>query len=709
MTREASAWYQSPQRLVQTVLREIDVVDYDPGDVVAYLRRANASGLVINAGGIFDFFRNPLPMANMNLLMGGRDVLGEIAAACHRAGFRVIARVDFRGVEEARYATHPDWFAVGPKGGPVVAPHNSIALRVPCYNGYYRNEHAVRFVQHLLHVYPIDGIWHNAVLISTRCYCDRCRKSFGDLTGLDLDVARESDPVYERHYQHWLNRCARDNLDRMRRAVKGSGDDKAYVAEVFGMFDVDRPKRTGVDLYEASDYFDFLVSVGFLTENRSEPALEPLSYPSSLVRFLRSLAPEKQPVLLFGTNGTAYRYVADPPADLRVWLWENVSAGGGFWNCLFNGMHPGRTHDRRNANLAVETYAYLARHERLIGNALPVAEVRILYSKPTKDRFGSDNPDLDRAVQEVRGFERALVSGHIQYGFFTDRDLDAGKAVDARVLVLPNVACMSGHQCEEIRRYVASGGSLIATFQTSLFDENGMARGDFGLSDVLGVSVREPEVDTSFDRYQFLVEPDHEILTPFAQTELLAMAGRSCHVVPHSGTTVVTTITRQIRNQPPELAWTEDLSNGFPGICSSRYGKGIVVYISYTIGRLVSVGLHPDFAELVRAAIDLASGGGFTILAEAPATVHLTVLERRGHLILNLVNHCVGERRPVEALVPVHGIRAIVRRVGTRLLEHRILHGNGEIRVEERADGIVTTVSTLTDFASILLVLGTSE
>ena len=39
-----------------------------------------------------------------------------------------------------------------------------------------------------------------------------------------------------------------------------------------------------------------------------------------------------------------------------------------------------------------------------------------------------------------------------------------------RVLVLPNVACLSDRAAEVVRRFVHSGGGLIATFETSLYD-----------------------------------------------------------------------------------------------------------------------------------------------------------------------------------------------------------------------------------------------
>ena len=113
-------WYQRPLRILQTVLREPDAASYDANAVVAYMEKTGSNTLVVNGGGIVDFFQNPLPAANINSMMGSRDVLKAITEACHAAGLRVIARVDFRGVEEKIYRQYPDWFSIDQQ-------HNSCA------------------------------------------------------------------------------------------------------------------------------------------------------------------------------------------------------------------------------------------------------------------------------------------------------------------------------------------------------------------------------------------------------------------------------------------------------------------------------------------------------------------------------------------------------------------------------------------------------
>ena len=57
-----------------------------------------------------------------------------------------------------------------------------------------------------------------------------------------------------------------------------------------------------------------------------------------------------------------------------------------------------------------------------------------------------------------------------------------------KLLILPNIAALSDDQCTRLRKFVEAGGSVLATYETSLYNEEGKPRADFGLSDVFGVS-----------------------------------------------------------------------------------------------------------------------------------------------------------------------------------------------------------------------------
>ncbi|MFR9231678.1 MAG: hypothetical protein ACLVLH_01235 [Eisenbergiella massiliensis] len=79
------------------------------------------------------------------------------------------------------------------------------------------------------------------------------------------------------------------------------------------MYHVSTSLTSGIDLYDAKDKFDFLVSPLFLDGSaQPEKKYEDYSHAASGIRFLKAIAPEKQSVALSGGNGTKWRYVTAP-------------------------------------------------------------------------------------------------------------------------------------------------------------------------------------------------------------------------------------------------------------------------------------------------------------------------------------------------------------------------------------------------------------
>src|SRR5260370_1793874 len=69
-----------------------------------------------------------------------------------------------------------------------------------------------------------------------------------------------------------------------------------------------------------------------------------------------------------------------------------------------------------------------------------------------------------------------------------DKQFDAAHIDRCRTLILPNIAALSDKQCAQLRDYVERGGRIAATHETSLYNEWGVRRADFGLSQLFGAS-----------------------------------------------------------------------------------------------------------------------------------------------------------------------------------------------------------------------------
>jgi hypothetical protein len=92
-----------------------------------------------------------------------------------------------------------------------------------------------------------------------------------------------------------------------------------------------------------------------------------------------------------------------------------------------------------------------------------------------------------KVENDALGWYQALVESRIRFEVVHDRLLDPAHLAPYATLVLPNLAARSDAQCDQLRAFVKNGGNLTATYETSLYDEWGVRRSNFGLADLFGV------------------------------------------------------------------------------------------------------------------------------------------------------------------------------------------------------------------------------
>ncbi|MEJ7767517.1 MAG: alpha-amylase family protein [Chitinophagaceae bacterium] len=701
---EALFWYQKPLRIMHTVLREIDAKSYDAGKVIDYMKKGGYNTLCVNAGGIVDFFQNPLPAANINKIMGQRDILKEITTACKSAGFKVIARIDFRGVEEHVYKKLPGWFMKDAAQKPVVMNWTNPQLYESCYTGQHRNEYANEYVSYVLKNYAVDGIWHNSPGFRGICYCERCQAAFRAKTGKSLPVAGSAPEAELDQYVNWKREAADEYMIRIKKTVKSFGNDKVYTAEVFSLYGLGTDAEWGIDLKNAKDHFDILVSVAFLTGQAADNYYYDLNYGSTIIKFLKSMVPEREAVVMYGGNGTSHRLVIDPQIDLQVWLWQILSAGGRFWNCYFSNV-PTQTHDNRNAFNETAAYQFVKENEKILEQHVPVSNIGIYYSRPTRLSYHKKSIEGDEFGADIRGFENVLMENHIPNDFILDDQLSKERLDRYKVVILPNVRCMSDKELELLKNYVRDGGNIIATYTTSLCDQDGKERKDYGLSELFGVSFTGKKENTRKDNYQYILNKKHPLVQPdSSQTELLFNAGFTALCKPNKDADVICTWVPTIQNQPPDKSWVEKFSTEFPTVVENRYGKGKVLYfanqpdlMSYKIG-------HPDPIHLLLRSIRYLAGGSIPIESNAPSSVNIGFtksLLKPGQYILSMVNTTSGPVRPIRELVPVNDIKVKLHLEGKTVASHKVMRCQGNCQVKSVGQIVELSVSKLHDFFAV--------
>jgi hypothetical protein len=240
-------------------------------------------------------------------------------------------------------------------------------------------------------------------------------------------------------------------------------------------------------------------------------------------------------------------------------------------------------------------------------------------------------------LKGIMGAYEMLNQSHLLVDMLLDEQLHQQRLSAYKVVFLSNSACLSKAQCDQIRRFVREGGTLIATHETSLFDEWGQKRENFGLADVFGVNYRgllgggsiqgivyvpqDPALSREFGLIiSFAGEESEVSLRPEAQVEVLCTRSNL------KGE-------RPLDNFDPKVNY----DSAEPAVTLCRFGKGKAIYISGGVGEGYH---HNPYPMLKRFVARLVGRTQTPIEVEAPRVIEVTAaLRGPKELMIHLLNN----------------------------------------------------------------------
>ena len=246
-----------------------------------------------------------------------------------------------------------------------------------------------------------------------------------------------------------------------------------------------------------------------------------------------------------------------------------------------------------------------------------------------------------------------------------DRMLDPDKIDKFRLLILPNVAALSDAQCDQLRQYVKRGGSILGTFETSLYDEWGKRRENFGLSDLFGVNFNgrvERDIKNSYMRIE--TQTRHPILRG------LENAGRIINTVQRVDVKPIEPVkdaplTRipSYPDLPMEEVYPRVSKTDVPDIYLSEIGASRVVYFPGDIDRTFWEVLATDHGLLLRNAIQWATNKEPPVTVTGPGMLDVTIWRQKDSMTVHLVNltNPMMMKGPYRELVPAPPQKVLVR------------------------------------------------
>ena len=646
-TAEDRSWYNRPMRWAQLAFVEDDPGNYDQQFWLDYFKRVHADAACLSAGGVVAFYPTELPLQQRSQWLGDRDAFGDLAAGCRAMGMNIVARTDSHACWQKVYDAHPDWIRVDASGQKVRHPSDPRYWET-CALGPYNFEFMTSVHEEIMRKYKPDGIFTNRWAGSGMCYCEHCRQNFHDVTGLELPRTNNPQNPARKQYIVWRQQRLFDLWRLWNEKIRAINPDASYIANAGG------GALSDLDMKTISELAPTMVA-----DRQSRRGLMAPWANGKNGKEYRSTMGSKAIAGMFNVgidDEHRWKDSVQNGDEIRMWVADGMAQGLRPWFIKFNA----KPIDRRWLPVVEEIFQWHYANEKYFRNVRPVARVGLVYSQQSAWFYGGE--DARQKIDEpALGIYKALIEARIPFEMVNDRCLDAEHLSSFRTLILPNIAALSDSQCASLRGFVEQGGGLVATYETSLYDEWGVRRTDFGLGDMFGASFAGKVQENMLNSYLNLEKDPasgayHPLLSGFEDSGRIINAVNQVDVTPvdRDGFTPLR-IVPSYPDLPMESVFTRPGGTQKPGVFLRQVGNGRVVYFPGDIDRTFWQVLSTDHGKLLRNAVEWATNEAPPVTVLGKGVLDVAVWEHKDFMTIHLVNltNPMMLKGPVREIIPI--------------------------------------------------------
>jgi hypothetical protein len=607
-------WQRKIRRVGQLNMTEHDPVVLNVEEWADYWASLKVDVTLVSVTGILAFYQTKVPFHRKGKFLGDQDFFGRCCAAAKKRGLHVIARMSPDLNWEDAVQAHPEWFQRDAEGNPIHHTEDRRLFRT-CMFSTYMTDYMPAIMREINSLYDVDGQFTNAwppLGSMPVCHCEQCRK---------LPKAGTMDywdKFNERTVYLWKL------YDSIAKEKKASN---FYFANLGGGI---RSTANLVELGELCEWFQ--------CDNQGRGGDDTPIWGCALQgRVCNAVQEGKMSTNVTGAWSTGHprwRNVYKSREEEQMWFNETMASGMVPYHHIIGGEN-GLGADRRWLEPAHRYFDWMARHDTHFINKRSIANIGVVMGQRTHLFYQPPHGSL--MAQYMDGMYYALLEGRFVFDFVHEDKLVLQDLQKYSALLLPNTALLSDEQCRQLRAYADAGGSLLATFETSLYTERNQRRADFGLADVFGIRKAGDIVGTTGNAYLARIEKRHPILEGFTNTAWIPGAENRIPVARVDG--AVMTVVPGFVAYPPELSYPTEPHTDEPAVVIREKGKSRFVYFPGDIERTMWQSGHTDLARLLKNSIRWVAGGNSPVSVEGEGVIETFAWETQAGFALHILNY----------------------------------------------------------------------
>jgi Hypothetical glycosyl hydrolase 6/Beta-galactosidase trimerisation domain len=612
-------WQRRLGRIGQLNMTEHDPVTLNIEEWADYWAGLQVGAVFISVTGILAYYQTKVPFHRKGKFLGDKDFFGACNEAARKRGLRTVARMspDLNWGDAA--AAHPDWFERDQSGKLIPAKDDPRLFRT-CMFSDYMTDYMPAILREINSLHEVDAFYTNGwppIGSLPVCFCARCRQLPPANTPAYWDKFNDRVEFLWRQY---------DAL------AKEKGADKIFFANSGGGV------RSSTNLARLGTFCEW-----FQGDNQGRGGEDaPVWLVTLQGRVCQSVLDGKMATNITGAWSTGpihWRNAGKSPNEAKMWFSETSAAGMVPYYHIVGaekGMGgKGMGVDRRELDVPRTYFAWTAQHEPHFRNKRTLARLGVVMGQRTQLFYKTRGTATTE--QFVHGMYTALLEGRFFWDFVHEDRMDAEHLGKYSALILPNVALLSDAQCDRLRAFVRGGGSLLATFETSLYDEQNQPRASFGLGDVLGIEKFGDVTGNTGNAYYARIERPHEILSGFANTGWLPGADYYVPLAPVESP--VLTVVPGFPAYPPELAYPPTPQTNLPAVVLREQGASRTAYIAGDIERSLWLSGDVDLSRLLQNTIRWITRDEQLVIVRGKGLVECFAYETEPGFALHVLNY----------------------------------------------------------------------